>query len=33
MERPDGEIIKIAFADITEIIDHNPTADAATAKG
>ena len=23
IERPDGEIIKIAFADIIEIIDHN----------
>ena len=30
IERPDGEIIKIAFSDIMEIIDHNPSASAAT---
>ena len=30
MERADGEIIKILFTDIMEIIDHNPTASAAT---
>jgi hypothetical protein len=30
IERADGEIIKIAFSDIIEIIDHNPTAHAAT---
>ncbi|HEY0405751.1 MAG TPA: hypothetical protein VGC89_08480 [Pyrinomonadaceae bacterium] len=30
MERADGEIIKIAFSDIMEIIDHNPSANAAT---
>ena len=24
MERPDGEIIKINFDTITEIVDHNP---------
>jgi hypothetical protein len=29
MERADGEIVKIAFADIMEIIDHNPSASAA----
>ncbi|HYO91139.1 MAG TPA: hypothetical protein VEQ40_05865 [Pyrinomonadaceae bacterium] len=29
MERPDGEIIKIAFSDIMEVIDHNPSASAA----
>jgi hypothetical protein len=29
MERADGEIVKIAFADIMEIIDHNPAANAA----
>ena len=29
MERPDGEIIKIAFSDIMEVIDHNPSANAA----
>jgi hypothetical protein len=32
IERGDGEIIKIPFSSITEIIDHNPAADAA-AKG
>jgi hypothetical protein len=30
MQRPDGEIIKIAFSDIMEIIDHNPSASPAT---
>lgn len=30
MERADGEIIKIPFAEIVEIIDHNPPASAAT---
>ncbi|HEX7997207.1 MAG TPA: hypothetical protein VF528_02225 [Pyrinomonadaceae bacterium] len=30
IERADGEIIKIAFTDIMEIIDHNPAANAAT---
>jgi hypothetical protein len=30
IERADGEIVKIAFTDIMEIIDHNPTANAAT---
>lgn len=29
IERPDGEIIKIPFSTITEIIDHNPAADVA----
>jgi hypothetical protein len=29
IERADGEIIKIPFSSIAEIIDHNPTADAA----
>lgn len=29
MERADGQIIKISFTDISEIIDHNPAADAA----
>ena len=24
MERPDGEIVKITFSSITEIINHNP---------
>lgn len=32
IERADGEIIKIPFLSITEIVDHNPAADAA-AKG
>ena len=27
MERADGEVIKIAFAEITEIIDHNPATE------
>lgn len=26
MERPDGEVIKVEFDTITEIIDHNPPA-------
>lgn len=30
IERADGEIIKIPFSAITEIIDHNPAANAAT---
>lgn len=30
MERADGEIIKIPFAEIVEIIDHNPPASAVT---
>ncbi len=29
MERADGEIVKIAFAEIIEVIDHNPVAIAA----
>lgn len=29
IERADGEIIKISFLNIIEIIDHNPTANAA----
>jgi hypothetical protein len=29
MERSDGEIIKIPFTNINEIIDHNPSAHAA----
>ena len=29
IERADGEIIKIAFTEIVEIIDHNPSAKAA----
>lgn len=32
IERADGEIIKIAFSDITEIIDHNPAGSAATQR-
>ena len=28
IERPDGEIIKVLFETITEIIDHNPAGDA-----
>lgn len=30
MQRADGEVVKIAFADIVEIVDHNnpPTAEA-----
>lgn len=31
MERADGEIIKIPFPTIVEIIDHNETKDTATA--
>jgi hypothetical protein len=31
VERPDGEVIKVAFADIAEVIDHNAAADAAPA--
>lgn len=27
IQRPDGEIIKIPFSNITEIIDHNPNAE------
>jgi small nuclear ribonucleoprotein (snRNP)-like protein len=27
IERSDGEIIKIAFSDVVEIIDHNPPTD------
>ena len=30
IERGDGEIIKIPFSTITEIINYNPAADAAT---
>jgi hypothetical protein len=29
MERADGEIVKIPFPSISEIIDHNPAAEAA----
>jgi phosphotransferase system IIB component len=29
MERGGGEVIKISFADIIEIINHNPATDAA----
>ena len=29
MERADGEIIKVSFAEIIEIIDHNPQTNAA----
>ncbi|HKR01152.1 MAG TPA: hypothetical protein VJT09_10790 [Pyrinomonadaceae bacterium] len=29
IERADGEIVKIPFLNIREIIDHNPAADAA----
>ena len=29
MERSDGEIVKIPFTNINEIIDHNPAAHAA----
>jgi len=32
IERADGEIIKIPFSDIMEIIDHNPSANAATPR-
>ncbi|HYE63987.1 MAG TPA: hypothetical protein VD966_00310 [Pyrinomonadaceae bacterium] len=31
IERADGEIIKIPFTEIVEIIDHNPPADAPRA--
>ena len=27
IERPDGEIVKVLFETITEIIDHNPAGD------
>jgi len=33
MERADGEIVKIHFTEIVEIIDYNPAADAAKANG
>ena len=29
IERGDGEVVKIPFLSIAEIIDHNPAADAA----
>ena len=29
IERADGEIIKVVFSDIVEIIDHNSSANAA----
>jgi hypothetical protein len=29
IERADGEIVKIVFSDIVEIIDHNPSVNAA----
>ncbi len=29
LERADGEIIKIPFTEISEVIDHNPAAEAA----
>jgi hypothetical protein len=29
VERPDGEVVKVAFADIAEVIDHNAATDAA----
>lgn len=29
IERADGEIVKISFLNIIEIIDHNPAANAA----
>ena len=32
VERPDGEVIKVAFADIAEVIDHNAAADAAPSE-
>lgn len=32
IERADGEIIKISFSEIMEIIDHNPAASAATPR-
>lgn len=31
MERADGEIIKIPFSEIMEIIDHNPAANSVNA--
>ncbi len=31
MERADGDIVKISFADIVEIIDHNQATDATDA--
>lgn len=31
MERADGEIIKVSFDSIIEIIDHNPTSEATQA--
>jgi len=31
MERADGDIVKISFTDIVEIIDHNQSTDAADA--
>ncbi|MFN2454730.1 MAG: hypothetical protein ABR577_10975 [Pyrinomonadaceae bacterium] len=31
IERAAGEVVKIAFADIVEIVDHNPATDAAAA--
>lgn len=30
IERADGDIVKIPFTEISEVIDHNPVADAAT---
>ena len=30
IERADGEIIKIPFVNIIEVIDHNPATNAAT---
>jgi hypothetical protein len=32
IERPDGEVVKVAFADIVEVIDHNPASDAAPSE-
>jgi hypothetical protein len=32
IERADGEIIKIPFSSIVEIIDHNPASKAAEAR-
>jgi hypothetical protein len=32
LERADGEIVKIPFAQITEIIDHNPPSEESTAR-
>ncbi|MGI8655184.1 MAG: hypothetical protein ACR2LC_08205 [Pyrinomonadaceae bacterium] len=33
MERGDGDIVKISFADIVEIIDHNQAAEETDATG